>query len=299
MRRRRDSVVEWLTSLKWDGTSRIADSFVTAFGAEDSEYTRAASANFWKSLAARPTRPGSKADNLVVLEGPQGALKSTALKTIAGPYFGEASEKITSKDFADGLQGLLICEIGEMHEFSRAEVAAIKRTISCEVDRYRPPYGRTTQAFPRRGIFAGTTNRDDWQRDETDGRRFWPIKVGTIDLEYIKANRDQLFAEAVARVNAGETWWEMPLEATRAAQEARMESDVWQETLEPLLDGVKTTTAKTVLEMLNLVKAEQQDKASQMRVAKILRRLGFAKDEGWADGGRRNSWKRSDKKVTP
>ena len=51
-----------------------------------------------------------------------------------------------------------------------------------------------------------TTNLDDWGKDETGGRRFWPCRCdGEIDLAGIEAVRDQLWAEAVALYNAEKT----------------------------------------------------------------------------------------------
>lgn len=291
--RPRNVVREQLERVEWDRVERIETFFTRAFGAEDTEYVRAASQNFWKSASARVLRPGCKADHMPVLEGPQGAGKSSALKVIAGRFFAEASESPHSKDFYQVLQGKLIVEIGEMDAFSRSDVAAVKRALSCSVDRYRAPYERAPRDWPRQGIFVGTTNRSDWARDDTGGRRFWPIVVTRVDLEFIRNERSQLFAEAVHRVNAGESWWEMPAEATLAEQEARRQVHPWEE---KIADHLATSQSRefTVTDLLTFPlerPISQMTKADQMNVAAILRRLGCARVDGWRNGRKQKFWR--------
>lgn len=291
--RQRNIVREELERIVWDRTGRIDTFFTRALGAEDTEYVRAASQNFWKSAVARPLRPGCKSDHMPVLEGPQGAGKSSALRVIGGRFFAEASESPHSKDFYQVLQGKLIVEIGEMDAFSRSDVAAVKRALSCSIDRYRAPYERAPRDWPRQGIFVGTTNRSDWARDDTGGRRFWPIVVGRVDLEYIKSERTQLFAEAVHRVNAGESWWEMPAEATLAEQEARRQVHPWEE---KIADHLATSQSRefTVTDLLTFPlerPISQMTKADQMNVAAILRRLGCARVDGWRNGRKQKFWR--------
>jgi hypothetical protein len=292
----RDHVREALERATWDGTERLACFLTNAFGAADDEYTRAASRNVWRSMVARALQPGCKADTMLVLEGAQGIRKSTALREIVGDptLFAEASESPTSKDFFLALQGKLLVEIAEMDAFSRADVAAVKRILSCQVDRYRAPYAHATQDWPRRGIFVGTTNRSDWARDDTGARRFWPVRCSRVDLDYVREHRAQLFAEAVADVKAGASWWEMPREATEAAQEARFQGDPWEEELRPFLDS--RTEPVTVVECLRhvLVGLDRMDRAAQMRVASVLRRCGFEKVDGWRDGRKQKFWRRKE-----
>ncbi|MCY1077407.1 virulence-associated E family protein [Archangium lansingense] len=296
--RARDVVREHLERLTWDGTPRIAGFLAAVYGAPDTDYTRAASANFWKSMAARVLQPGCKVDHMLVLEGSQGIRKSTSARAIAGEHlFAEASESPTSKDFFLALQGKLIVEVAEMDSFSRAEVAAVKRVLTCRSDRFRAPYERTSRDWPRRGVFVGTTNRDDWARDDTGGRRFWPIRCTRVDIDYINANRDQLFAEAVSKVNAGESWWEMPAEATQAEQEARRQVDPWEELIGAYLSGPeapgKVTTANVLRLAVNL-DTSRMDRAAEMRAASVLKRLGFVRVDGWHDGRKAKYWRREE-----
>lgn len=295
-RRARDSVRDSLEALVWDGEQRITGFLTRAFSTADNEYTRAASTNFWRSMVVRVFRPGEKVDNMLVLEGVQGLKKSSALQAIAGPeLFAESASDPKDKDFFIALAGKMIVEVAELDSFSRASVTAVKRVLTCQVDRYRPPYGRSAENFPRRGIFVGTTNRSDWNTDDTGARRFWPVWCNSVDLGYIRENRLQLFAEAVADVKAGESWWEMPAEAAAAEQDARRQVDPWEELLDEYLTGDGANVDATIVGLLEHplgVSRDRMSKTEQMRVARILRSLGFSKVDGWIEGVKRKFWKR-------
>ena len=285
----RHCVRDWLGGLQHDGVARIDQFFSDCFSAEDNEYTRAVSRNFWLSLVARAFEPGCKVDNMVVLEGAQGIGKSQALKAIAGDWFAEMHESATNpKGFAEILQGKLLIEISEMDAFNKVEVNRVKQTISCPSDRYRPSYGHRAQDHKRQCIFVGTTNRDDWHRDETGARRFWPIACsGDVRLDIIRENRDQLFAEAVTRHKAGEPHWLMPVAATKAEQAARYQSDPWQERISEIIKGEATTTTAHVAEKLG-IDIQKRDRATEMRVAAALRHLGWRRARKMVAGEKRS-----------
>jgi predicted P-loop ATPase len=274
----RNEAAAYLDTLQWDGVERIQSFFPSIFGAEDTEYSRAVGVSFWLSLVARVTRPGCKVDTMVVLEGLQGSGKSRALSIIGGRWFAEATQAPTDKDFYLNLAGKMLVEIGEMDAFNRAEVTKVKQVITCQVDRYRAPYERRAADHPRRCVFAGTTNRDDWNKDETGARRFLPILVGEVKHDVLAQQRDQLFAEALARLNRGENWWTLPAAETLAQQEARRDSDELEARLVEWLIGRSEVSVADVLDDLMKVPLERQDKSIQMRVGKALRAIGWRRE---------------------
>ena len=168
---------------------------------------------------------------MLILEGPQGAKKSTALAVLAGDgWFTDELAEIGSKDAALQMRGVWIIEIAELDAIGRAEVSRIKAFLSRTVDRYRPPYDRYVVDVPRQCVFAGSVNPDTYLRDETGNRRFWPVRCGCIDLDALRRDRDQLWAEAVVRYREGAIWWIDDRDLIAAAnveQEARVHPDAW------------------------------------------------------------------------
>ena len=295
----RNCVQEWITSLQWDGTQRLESFFTDHFGAAPGDYAHKAGKNFWLSLVARAFNPGCKVDNMIVLEGAQGVGKSTAMQIIGGEWFAEQHESATNpKAFAEILQGKLLVEISEMDAFSRAEVNRVKQTVSCSSDRFRASYGRYAVDHHRTCVFVGTTNRDDWNRDETGARRFWPIACGgDISISGIAASREQLFAEALARYRQNETHWEMPLELAQAEQSARYTADPWLDPITEALKGESSVTTAWVMGKLGL-SVERQDKRAEMRVGNCLRFMGWLRKQRRIDGNPTWHYEKADTVVT-
>jgi predicted P-loop ATPase len=224
-------VRDYLATLRWDGAPRLAEWTVIYLGAGDTELNRAFGARWMISGVARVMQPGCKVDHMLILEGPQGAKKSSAIKTLAGAeWFTDELAEIGSKDAAQQMRGIWIVEFAELDAISRAEVSRIKAFLTRTTDRYRPPYERYVITTPRQCIFAGSVNPETYLRDETGNRRFWPVRCGTIDLDALARDRDQLWAEAVARYREGAIWWldEPALVASaKAEQDQRYQADAW------------------------------------------------------------------------
>ena len=95
--------------------------------------------------------------------------------------------------------------------------------MSRTTDRFRPPYGMRLVESPRQCFFAGTVNHSTYLRDETGGRRFWPIACGRVDVEALARDRDQLWAETKARCDAGCVWRLDSAELVRMASDEQTE----------------------------------------------------------------------------
>ena len=280
----KNEVREYIQSTEWDNEPRLETFFQKAMGAEDSEYSRAVSRNFFISIVARVMNPGCKVDTMVILEGGQGTFKSTSLKVLAGDWFAEANSSLDSKDFEQGLLGRMIVEFGELDQFRKSDSTLIKKKLSCSVDSYRPSYGRSVIDIPRTCVFVGTTNKDKYLQDETGGRRFWPIRVKICDIDYIKQNRDPLFAEALWLYKQGHTWHEVP-ELAKAEQEARREQDPFEEFIQVWLEKgnphkpwegrkEKFTTSDVWIDALH-GDPSRLDLRVQKSISKSLKALGF------------------------
>nr|DAR34458.1 MAG TPA: virulence associated protein E [Caudoviricetes sp.] len=165
-------VKDWWQTLTWDGVPRVGRLLIDYLGAEDNAYTREVTETFFKAGVARVMRPGTKFDCCLVLTGPQGIGKSTILARMGGRWFNDSIVSIKGKDPLEQLIGSLVIELGEMQAATRAENDELKAFISRQTDKFRAPYGRRTEEYPRQCIFAATTNDDIFLKDRTGGRRF-------------------------------------------------------------------------------------------------------------------------------
>lgn len=245
-------VRNWLESLEWDRTERLTRWLAHTVGAEASEYLAAIGQMFLVAMVARIFEPGCKADYMLILEGEQGEEKSKMCRILGGEWFSDHLPDITSgKDASIHLRGKWLIEIAEMHAFNKAESTQLKTFISRETEKFRPPYGRADVNEPRQNLFIGTTNKEIYLKDETGGRRFWPVKVKTraIQLDWLADNRNQLFAEAVHAYREGCPWWpdrDFEREHIQPHQDARFDADAWEE---PIAEFIRTKTDVTILEI--------------------------------------------------
>lgn len=290
MRNVKNECQEWLKSLQWDDTCRLAYLMSEGFGAANTPYTQAVGLCFILSMVNRVMNPGCKVDSVPVFEGGQGIGKSTALGILGGKWFVECHESVLTKDFYGVLDGHMLVEISEMHSFTRSEVERVKGIISCQVDRYRRAYGRNTEDHPRQTVLACTTNRDDWQRDDTGARRFLPILCGEINLEWLRNNRDNLFAEAMYLFTQDAPWWNIPEDEQRHETERRREVDPWEDAISKFLIGKTEITLPEIA--IDCLKIEQQrfDTGLSKRIARILRMNGWKLSIQWINGKTTRKW---------
>jgi predicted P-loop ATPase len=314
-RHRFHPVREYLDGLNWDGIPRVASLLAAYCGADATDYTTRASEILLFSAVARVLVPGAKADVMVVLEGTQGAGKTRAVRTLFGAeWSAEAMESPASKDFYQCLAGRWGIEIGEMESFTKAEVNKVKQALSAQDDTYRPSYGRYARKFPRQCVFVGTTNDDQYLRDATGARRFLPVRVSAVDVKKLGADRDQIWAEAIARYRKGVDWWTLP-DGAAEQQDARYLADSWSDPIERWLSGtmdemrypkdldrrepeqgggIRSVTVSQVMSWALVMDVGKHSRQDQMRVAAVLRRAGWIKRQSLIAGRRCNRWYRPD-----
>jgi predicted P-loop ATPase len=269
-------VRDWLSGLRWDGTARIDTLLPGYYGVRDDEYARAVGKNLLVGAVARIYDPGAKLDTMVILEGDQGVRKSSSLQTLFGDdWTAEMKATPDNRDFEASLLGLWCVEFADLEGMGRADRNRIKMQLSTRADWIRLAYRRDPARYPRQSIFVSTANDNDYLKDPTGGRRFWPVRCGKIDLEALARDRGQLWAEAVHRYQGGESWWEVP-EQAKDEQEARYQSDSWEEIIAPWLAGrSEVTTTEILRDCLEILEIRDHSHAAQVRVGIILKRCGW------------------------
>ena len=246
-----DPVRDYLDGLQWDGHLRLDRWLITYGGADDTAFNRAVGRTMLVAGVARVREPGCKFDNMPVLEGKQGMLKSTALRVMFGSANFSDSEIIglDKREQQEAVQGVWGQEVSELEGMKKASAAHLKHFLSKQDDKARPAYAKSRIDQPRRTIFVGTTNEDKYLKDMTGNRRIWPVKLHgvvwsagakmkRIDIEGLKRDRDQLWAEAATAQAAGEAlyipdalWGDAEVQ-----QKARMHHDPWNDVITVALE---------------------------------------------------------------
>lgn len=276
---------DYFHQLKWDGTHRL-DSWLSNYlgcDKQPKEYLRAIGAKWLMGAVKRVFDPGCKFDSVLVLEGKQGIKKTTVFRTLAtfgeDSYFLEFSGSISGKDALMQMQGKLIVEMSELATLRKSNVEEMKGFISRQVDEYRPPYGKHVVKRPRFFVIGATTNNvreDGYLVDQTGNRRYWPAECGNIDLEALERDKEQLWAEAVARYQEGEIIWleEMETELAEQEQNARKPEGAWEEILAVFVkakDEITTDEAATHLDF----SSKEVNNSVRKEIKRCLKNLGW------------------------
>lgn len=303
-------VRDYLESLRgqWDGESRLRTWLNVVFTAEgDARYLEAVGVMWPVSAVARILRPGCKVDSVLILEGDQGLKKSTALKVLAGEWFSDAPMQLGDKDSYQLIQGVWVYELAELDALNKSEVTTAKAFFSQQHDRFRPPFAKSVKEFKRQCVVVGTTNQDEYLRDYSGNRRYWPVHcTRRTDLDWIRRNRTQLWAEAVYRFDQGEEWW-IESEALGRVfdeeQQKRLQRDPWEAIIQAHIDyKVKgrdyVTSDELLTEAIGFTPPYIQQ-IHQQRISRIMRGLGYRKGRRDCDGRRRQVYLVDSSAVAP
>jgi predicted P-loop ATPase len=146
--------------------------------------------------------PGTKMDWMLVLRGKQGCGKTTFLRALFGEQrvveLFRLVHPVDGRRAAERIQGFDCVEICE--DNFRTIDESTKSFLFSDLDRYRPPYGRTEKIVHRVCVFVGTTSQSDF----AENRRFWVVDVPEkIDVEWVRKNREAIWAAAEKLEAAG------------------------------------------------------------------------------------------------
>lgn len=235
---------DYFESLTWDEKPRLDRLLIDYLGAEDNEYTKQVTRKSLTAVVARAiTESPIKFDNMVILTGKQGIGKSTLLSKLAGDWFTDNIIDFNSKDTLLLLQNCIIAEVPELQGFNKADSNRLKQFLGQKTDKYRAPYERREEEHSRHCVFFGTTNDEEFLRDSTGNRRYWPIAVGKNKttkniFKDLDSEKDQIWAEAVVKFKCGEALYLEGdvLKVAEEEQKIRLIVDPWESIISEYLE---------------------------------------------------------------
>jgi predicted P-loop ATPase len=295
-----DSAQLWLNRLKWDGVKRVETFLEVYIGVEDTPYHRAVSRYLWTALAGRVLNPGCKADMVPVLVGRQGTRKSSAVAAMAPDpkFFTEISFSERDDDLSRKMRGRLIAEIAELKGIRTKESEHVKAWITKRQEDWIPKYREFNTIYPRRLLFFGTTNKEEFLADETGNRRWLPVRVEqSIDVDRIVRDCLQLWAEGRELVPVSGIDYQEAESLAIHVHAEHMIGDPWEPIIADWLqiDALGDVPSKRaylqtheVLRWALGIEERNCGRLEEMRVAKILRNLGYERKRLRLNG--KQSW---------
>lgn len=289
---------DYLTSLRWDGTSRMAE-LTSMFKIEPTPLNIDVMTKFLIAAVARVMRPACKVDSIPVFQGPTGNRKSTALKTLMRDpsWFTDEPIDFGTKDAKLITQGKWFIELAELSSFNKKDNNVIKSDITLVQDEFRAPYDKKPKKYDRQFVYIGTTNDVEFLTDPTSNRRFWILpNTGLIDTDQIASIRDQIWAEAYQLYTTGEKWWmskeqEQELAVIASQYEVR---DAWYD---DVLHFVSDKQFTTTTEVLNSINPGLKSNFDRSRVVKIMQFLKWSTKTSKVNGLCVSGWQRPKQDV--
>ena len=280
----RDLLKELYESYKWDGISRL-EKAIEVFNCDYEEMHARLFKKFIVQTAARGLQPGCVAQLMLVLQGEQGCGKTFFVNNYT-EILPKQIPNITENaiEAMRSLKGKHIIEIGELSSVRKADNNVLKNFISESVDNYRPLFRNTQVSVPRRCVFIGTTNEEEFLTDTTGNRRYFVLKCGKIDTNSWIKIREQLFAEAVHLIKEGYNWTLTEEENKWLNKENDKNFKEVDELTEIVLASSEVQKYETNLSKgISIAKIKEQyniplvDKKSDFRIANILKSNNFTK----------------------
>lgn len=293
-----NSLVDEIRLHKWDGVERLSRWLVTYCGADSTPINLAYGRRWLISAVARGLKPGSTVQHALILEGGEDIGKTRMIRAIAGEknYCDAPLDMGSIMNAPLQISGVWIYLFDELAAIHMASPEVVSQFISLDRDEYIIKHRSEKRRVLRSTVFVGTTTKREYLRDQNGNRKFWPVRVGmgkrgTLDVDGVTRDRDQIIAEAVAAYDAGERWWfnhddDDLKEAARTSQELRLEIDEWETPVSGWIvkhwSQIQETGYVTAAELLKgalKLDVEKWDKRARGRVAQILERFRWRRGD--------------------
>lgn len=292
-----------LENLEWDGVPRLDTWLIDYCGATDLDYIRRVGACWLIAGVKRIRKPGTPFHHMLVLEGGQGVYKSTMLRELSkfvddnelGDYFTDSLniEDIGKNSLVETLQGKVIVEFGEIR-LNAKDHNKVKQWMTQDNDEIVRKYENRPRKFPRTYILAATTNDSNYLNDPTGSRRFWPVRVGKVNIEEFRKIKKQLWAEAVHREMNGELHYILPEEPVYnqiiQAQKDRHIIDDWYNTIEAYSEKKYKVSVKDVAKEALGISIDKIDYRVSKRINEVFQGMGWEKKPMRVDGKLQRVW---------
>jgi hypothetical protein len=308
-----DSAEEWVmrSELKpggvpaWDGVKRIERFYPDYLNTEDTPYTRALGEYVWSAHAGRVLDPGCQVDMVPVMVSPEGYAKTSVVRAIAPApeFFSEFSFDQDEKERTRLMVGCLVGELAELRGIGARDGEAIKSWITRRVEEWVPKYMERKTAYPRRLVFHGTTNDENFLKPHMGERRWLPVRIlRPVDISKIERDRLQLWAEARDHYLVDGIAWQKVSALAEAERGAFKDEDVWLVRIgrwldEPIGDdGVITPRTCGELRTEDVardclgIEARNLKRGDEMRIAEVLRALGMVGTQKRVNGQKARFW---------
>lgn len=271
----------------------LSEVLIQYFNAEDTSSCRLISQYFFRQMVKRALNPGCQADYMLILEGEQGTGKSQAIRSLAGNWYGSVQRKF-DENAIRAVRSSWVVEFPELSVFKGSSIETLKDFITRMDDRLTPKYIECEQIYPRRCVFIGNTNKDEYLNDPTGHRRFWPVKIkGQIDVDKIERDRARIIATAYRELMDSQRSFPTPSEfriinkSTASRQEMMpYEDNIIQWMSSHPSDTEKMTATEAYGEMVS--KSMVPTQSEIIKLGSTLRALGWVQHRE----GNKRLWQR-------
>lgn len=278
-------VREYLGRLEWDGIKRVDTWFPVHLKSPDDAYHRAVGKKFLVGAVARVMAPPVKIENVLMLKVMRDVEATTVLSTLAGKdWYSEAYFVTDNCAGNDYLQGVWIHALTELDSFTKAELSHARRQFESTRDRYYTSFASRPQLLPRQCVMVGVVNNFHGLKISREGRRYWSVRCGDVDVTALASARDQLWAEALHLYQQDVRWWvtaeEEPLFEKPHNACARI--DTWESSIRDWINAPdqrvhNTFTSDDIIIGALKMGTVKDKRPEQTKVGNIMRRLRWKK----------------------